>query len=446
MRRDRGLDLEDQFQALGGGLLAHQVPDILQDLVEIEVDILDRQLARLDLREIENVVDDAEQVLARTLDLQHVVALARRKVSLQRKMRQSNDRVHRRPDLVAHIGEEDALGFAGLERRLARLLELDLSGLAGKLRGFPCIDVAPRADHLHGPSGRVADQMLLVGEPAIGAVLAAEAVFHKMLSGPEQLGLFDLDVRQVVRMHARAPEVCLVKIVLRRVAQHGTDAGADEGRGEVAVSIEAVNDNGRGAEQHIDALSRRLARDLGLLTLGDVRPRPGDLDRLALLVAHDLLAVMHPEIGAVRTADAIFDRPRVALVRSLNPGVDARNIIRMNVVAPKMRIGEIFAGAAAEQAIDAVADKGRLVIALRRAAVDNGRRGVQKPAEMSMRRGLNIGDALEAALFLLLRRVTDRLLDQARNGFGVRLRRLDAQKTQDPAGDRLRLLPRGRHD
>ena len=62
---------------------ADQVADILQHLVEIEVDVLDRQLAGLDLREIENVVDDAQQVLAGALDLPHVVALRGVEVGLQ---------------------------------------------------------------------------------------------------------------------------------------------------------------------------------------------------------------------------------------------------------------------------------------------------------------------------------------------------------------------------
>ena len=65
-----------------------QVADVLQHLVEIEIDAFDRQLAGLDLREVEDVVDDAEQVLAGALDLLHVVALARRKIGLQRQMRQ----------------------------------------------------------------------------------------------------------------------------------------------------------------------------------------------------------------------------------------------------------------------------------------------------------------------------------------------------------------------
>ena len=43
---------------------------------------LDGQLAGLDLREVEDVVDDAEQVLAGALDLREVVALLRRRASV----------------------------------------------------------------------------------------------------------------------------------------------------------------------------------------------------------------------------------------------------------------------------------------------------------------------------------------------------------------------------
>ena len=58
-------DVEHQLQPLGRGLLADQVGDVVQHLLELEVDVLDRQLAGLDLREVEDVVDDAQQVLAR---------------------------------------------------------------------------------------------------------------------------------------------------------------------------------------------------------------------------------------------------------------------------------------------------------------------------------------------------------------------------------------------
>ena len=80
---DRSVDIENQFEALGGGLFGDQIANVLQYLFEIEVDIFDRQFARLDLREIQNVVDNAQQVLARLLNLANVLSLTRIEVGLQ---------------------------------------------------------------------------------------------------------------------------------------------------------------------------------------------------------------------------------------------------------------------------------------------------------------------------------------------------------------------------
>ena len=69
------LDMEHQLQPFCGCFLGNEVGDILQDLLQLKFRMFDRQLARLDLREIEDVVDDAEQMLSRLLDLLDVVAL-----------------------------------------------------------------------------------------------------------------------------------------------------------------------------------------------------------------------------------------------------------------------------------------------------------------------------------------------------------------------------------
>ena len=103
---------------------------------------------------------------------------------------------------MAHIGEEHALRLARLKRRARRLLELDLGRLKGKLGSLARVDVAPRSDHLDGPARRVADQVLLVAYPAIGAILAAEAVLGEMLAVAKQLDLFGLDLGKIIRMDA----------------------------------------------------------------------------------------------------------------------------------------------------------------------------------------------------------------------------------------------------
>ena len=65
VRRRRRSTVEDQLQALLAALLARSGRRrFVQHLVEIEIDRFERQLAGLDLGEVEDVVDDAEQQLA----------------------------------------------------------------------------------------------------------------------------------------------------------------------------------------------------------------------------------------------------------------------------------------------------------------------------------------------------------------------------------------------
>ena len=110
-------------------------------------------------------------MLAGALDLEHVITLARRELGLKGEVREADDCVHRRPDLVAHIGKEHALGFICLERSLGRLLQL-------LFRFLPRSDVGPGAHDLYGLSLLIAQKMLLVIHPAISAIFAPVAVFY----------------------------------------------------------------------------------------------------------------------------------------------------------------------------------------------------------------------------------------------------------------------------
>ena len=111
--RQARLDLERQVQTLRLGVLGAHARDAVEDAGQIEIGLFEHELARLDLGEIENVVDDPEQVLARAVDLFKVVALLRVGVGLEGQERQTDDRVHRCADLVAHVRQEVALGPAG---------------------------------------------------------------------------------------------------------------------------------------------------------------------------------------------------------------------------------------------------------------------------------------------------------------------------------------------
>ena len=69
--------------------------------------------ARFDLGEVENVVDDVEQRVGGELHRFEIVALLRGQFCLKREIGHADDAVERRSDLVAHVGEELALGLAG---------------------------------------------------------------------------------------------------------------------------------------------------------------------------------------------------------------------------------------------------------------------------------------------------------------------------------------------
>ena len=68
------------------GLLGVERDDRADDLVDLEVRGLEVELARLDLREVEDVVDDAEERRPGVVDLADVVALLGVERSLQREI------------------------------------------------------------------------------------------------------------------------------------------------------------------------------------------------------------------------------------------------------------------------------------------------------------------------------------------------------------------------
>ncbi len=111
-RQQRRLD-EQELDALVVGAHAHEIAEIFEHVAEREPDDLDVELAGLDLGEVEDVVDDAEQRLGRPVDLLHVVQLLRVEVALQGQVGHAENGVHRRADLVAHVGQEVALGVVG---------------------------------------------------------------------------------------------------------------------------------------------------------------------------------------------------------------------------------------------------------------------------------------------------------------------------------------------
>ncbi len=116
---DRPLDDGHELEALGLGRPGQEVDDVADDVADPEVDLLDLQLAGFDLREVEDVVDDRQQRLARVPHRLRVVALAGVEIGLEQQVGHADDAVHRRADLVAHVGQEVGLQPRGLRGLVA---------------------------------------------------------------------------------------------------------------------------------------------------------------------------------------------------------------------------------------------------------------------------------------------------------------------------------------
>ena len=115
---------EQELEATLVGAMGDDAGEVVEDLVELEADVLHVELAGLDLREIQDVVDDPQERVRRALDLHQVVALLGREIGLEREVGEAHDRVHRGADLVAHVGEEVTLHAVRVVGRVASLLEL----------------------------------------------------------------------------------------------------------------------------------------------------------------------------------------------------------------------------------------------------------------------------------------------------------------------------------
>ncbi len=86
--------------------------------------MLEIELAGLDLRVVEDVVDHVQQRVAARVDDLGELALLAREVGAEQQVGHADHGVHRRPDLVAHRGEEGALGLRRRLGLLTRALEL----------------------------------------------------------------------------------------------------------------------------------------------------------------------------------------------------------------------------------------------------------------------------------------------------------------------------------
>src|SRR5690606_34434992 len=86
--------------------------ELSQYVVESEDVRLEFELARLNLREIQHIVQDTQEHLCCRLRAAGVIQLSRVESGATQQLQHAENRVHGRTDLVAHVRKKLTLGFA----------------------------------------------------------------------------------------------------------------------------------------------------------------------------------------------------------------------------------------------------------------------------------------------------------------------------------------------
>ena len=111
--RDIAFEHVRRVEVLLGCAHADEIERRLDAIAQVERMRLDVHPPGLDLREVEDVVDDREERVPAVPDRPGEVALLVRKRRVEQQPAHADDGVHRRADLVAHRRQERALGLVG---------------------------------------------------------------------------------------------------------------------------------------------------------------------------------------------------------------------------------------------------------------------------------------------------------------------------------------------
>jgi hypothetical protein len=103
----------DEVHALGLGLGHERTRDAAVQVLDRDVDGLEGHLARLDLGHVEDVVEQAQKVVARVADDRQIVALGGLEPRSAEQLGGPENAVHRGAQLVRDDAEEAGLGVAG---------------------------------------------------------------------------------------------------------------------------------------------------------------------------------------------------------------------------------------------------------------------------------------------------------------------------------------------
>src|SRR5208337_4271805 len=99
-------------------------------LLEVKIDLFETKMTAFDLREVEDIVDEAQQRVAGGPGDTHVSALLRSQGAFPQQLAHSDDSVHRGAYFMAHRSQELGFGPRGRQRLLAGLDQIEFRALA----------------------------------------------------------------------------------------------------------------------------------------------------------------------------------------------------------------------------------------------------------------------------------------------------------------------------
>ena len=122
----RRVDGEDHPQPLALGRAFHQLEHAVEQLAQVEAGGFQLEPVGFELGVVEDVVDDAQHLLRRGVGGAHQFGVVGRQARVHQQVEHRHDAVERGADLVAHGGQELALGHHRRFRRLLGLAQLRL--------------------------------------------------------------------------------------------------------------------------------------------------------------------------------------------------------------------------------------------------------------------------------------------------------------------------------
>ena len=266
-----------QPQSLRLGTRFEQRDRLADRIRRVESDLLQVELAGLDFREIQNVVDDAEQRTRRYVRGlgEPALGLVERRGAQQ--FEHAQHPVHRRADFVTHVGQKLRLRPIGLLGDHACLLKR----LVGRLVAG---DIEDGAGHPHGHTGRITLHHPADGfDPQPLARPGAQALLDLVSSATTVEQFADL-------LPQRIHFLGVGDVAQRGNAGQGAAGGAEQGT-KVLVDMPTVawhmpipqRDVGR-IECEIKTLLGACQRNLGRALRSHIDHQGDDLDNRALLV------------------------------------------------------------------------------------------------------------------------------------------------------------------